>query len=408
MSRTPRAPVATLVTGLGAGLVLTATAIVTATATATATPAYAADSWRVPADARVTVVGHGYGHGHGLSQYGAEGAARAGLTYRQIVDFYYPGTQWGTADGQLRVLISADTTDDVVVRTRSGLKVRDLVASTVTRLPDRGADRWRLLAGDGGSTLVQFHRDGWRTWRRLDGEAQFGAGRQPLTLVTSTGERAYRGSLRSSAVGSGRDTVNVVGLNQYLRGVVPLEMPASWSPQAVRAQAVAARTYAAFERATPRADHYDLCDTTACQVYGGFDAEHDLSSEAVAATGADIVTWDGAPAFTQFSASSGGWTSAGSMPYLRAQADPYDDWSGNQVHDWQVTFTDNALERKFPRLGNLRRIVVGSRDGHGDWGGRVESVTLVGGRGRRTLSGDDLRWALGLRSTYLTFRVRAA
>ncbi len=196
-------------------------------------------------------------------------------------------------------------------------------------------------------------------------------------------------------------------LENYLRGVVPLEMPALWSVEAVRAQAVAARTYAAYERAHPRAEHYQICDTTSCQVYGGVSAEHPASDDAIAATARDVlVDRAGEPAFTQFSASSGGWTAAGSMPYLGAQPDPYDGWSGNPVHDWTVKLSDAEIERKLPAIGNLKKITVTQRDGNGDWGGRVVSVTFVGGKGQRTLSGDAVRSLFGLRSSWFTFRIR--
>ncbi len=180
-------------------------------------------------------------------------------------------------------------------------------------------------------------------------------------------------------------------------------MPASWSPEAVRAQAVAARTYAAYER-----DHRagPLCDTTSCQVYGGVAAEHPASNAAVDATRRLTLMYDGEPAFTQFSSSSGGWTSAGSVPYLTARQDPYDGWSGNPMHDWSVTITDRRIESAFPAIGNLTRIVVNQRDGNGEWGGRVRSVTLVGSQARRTVSGDTLRGVLGLRSTWVTFVVK--
>ena len=97
-------------------------------------------------------------------------------------------------------------------------------------------------------------------------------------------------------------------------------MPASWSPAAVQAQAIAARTYAAYERAHPLTDTYQICDTTSCQVYGGYSSEHPDSNAAIAATAGKIQTYGGDPAFTQFSSSSGGWTSAGSVPYLRREA----------------------------------------------------------------------------------------
>jgi stage II sporulation protein D len=366
-------------------------------------PAAAADSWSVPRKAWITIKGHGYGHGHGMSQYGAEGAARQGLSYRQIARFYYPGTTWGTAKGRVRVQISADTTDDLVVLARDGLRVRDLGTGTVTRLPDNGATRWRIMVNRTGQDRIAYLTDHWRAWRGLEGEGAFSAGGAPVTLVTPSGNRAYRGRLSAEAPTAGsraRSTINSLSLDNYLKGVVPLEMPAAWSRAAVRAQAVAARTYAAYER-----DHRDgpLCDTTSCQVYGGFGSEHPASNAAVEASAHEALMYQGAPAFTQFSSSSGGWTSAGSVPYLPAKADPYDGWAGNPVHSWSTRVSDTAIESRWPGIGNLTRITVLQRDGHGEWGGRVQSVRLVGGRGRVQVTGDTLRSVLGLRSTWVTF-----
>ena len=93
------------------------------------------------------------------------------------------------------------------------------------------------------------------------------------------------------------------------------------------------------------------------------------------------------------------------MPYLTAQPDPYDDWSGNPNHDWTLTVTDARFEQAFPSIGNLRRIVVLSRDGNGQWGGRVVALRLVGANGRVRVSGDTMRSALGLKSNWVTFSV---
>jgi len=363
-----------------------------------ASPARAADTWDVPSTAWITITGHGYGHGHGMSQYGAEGAARAGLTFRQIAEFYYPGTTWGRATGRVRVQISADTTDDLVVQARSGLTLRDASTGQNTVLPDNDATRWRIAFNRQSQNAVAFFTDRWRRYRILSGEGAFAAGGAPVTLVTPSGNRRYRGWLRST----GRNTINVLTLEAYLRGVIPTEMPATWSPAAVRAQAVAARTYAAYERAhrtTP------LCDTTSCQVYGGFDAEHPASNAAVMATRGLALMYGGEPAFTQFASSSGGWTSAGSVPYLVAQEDPYDGWAGNSVHTWSLRVQDGLFERAWPSIGNLQRLVVLDRDGNGQWGGRVSSIRVVGGKGRVTISGDTLRSTLGLRSTWANFKV---
>lgn len=386
--------------------VLTALAATVAATALTGAPAHA-EAWNIPRDARITFVGHGYGHGHGMSQYGAEGAARRGLDHRQIMNFYYPGTSWGTATGPIRVLLKADTTPDVVVVNRKNLVVRDLATRAATRLPANGATRWRLTPNGARTNVAYLSGSRWRFWRTLTGEAEFGANGAPIALVTPSGTHRYRGTLRSAAATAGsadRRTINVLSLENYLRGVVPFEMPALWSPEAVQSQAVAARTYAAYERDRP-VRHYDICDTTSCQVYGGYDGEHTAANAAIAATAGQVLTYGGKAAFTQFSASSGGWMSAGSMPYLVAKQDPYDDWSGNPVHDWSAAFADERVERAFPAIGNLTRIEVTRRDGNGDWGGRVLSITFTGSSGRATVSGDDVRSRFGLRSNWFTVRV---
>jgi len=395
MRRRPPARFAALVAALAAA---------PATLIATAVPAQA-QGWSVPSDATVTVVGHGYGHGHGMSQYGAEGAARRGLSHRRIMDFYYPGTSWGTAGGWMKVLLTADTSDDVVVQSRSGLAVRDLATGETTRLPANGASRWRLVVA-GGRDVVQFLDGRWRTWRTLAGRGEFTAAGEAMTLVTPSGSRQYRGRLRAAMPAPGssaRDTVNVVKMDVYLRGVVPLEMPALWSPAAVRAQSVAARTYAAYERAHPRARHYQICDTTSCQVYGGKDEEVSSTNAAVNATAKEILTFGGKPAFTQFSSSSGGWTSAGGFSYLPAKKDPYDDWSGNVVHTWSKPLSAGTIENAYPSLGRLQRIRVTSRDGNGEWQGRVVEMVLEGNRHPVHLTGDAFRSRFGLRSSWFAF-----
>ncbi|MBZ5733278.1 SpoIID/LytB domain-containing protein [Nocardioides sp. TRM66260-LWL] len=382
-----------------------------------AAPATAADSWSVPSSATITISGRGFGHGHGMSQYGAEGAAREGLDHRAILRFYYPGTtlgKVGRADELLTVRLTADVGDDLVVRARPGLVAVDPAARRSRYpLPDEQVEAWRM-APSAGRLVLSYRRpsaERWRWYATLDGRSGpgFGASGRPVDLVTPSGTRAYRGrlQLRPAAAGStDLVTVNRVSLESYLRGVVPLEIPASWRPAAVRSQAVAARTYALHESRDARGPA-DLCDTGACQVYGGADAELPASDAAVAATTGQVLLHDGEPAFTQFGSSSGGWTSAGSQPYLRAREDPYDGWSGNPVHSWRSTLTDRDLERAYPTLGSLRSIAVTRRDGNGQWGGRVAAVTLKGSRATVRTSGDELRSRLGLRSTWLTFSVRA-
>jgi len=368
-------------------------------------------SWSIPQDGTITIGGHGFGHGHGMSQYGAEGAARQGKSWREILKFYYPGTEFGSNAGRVRVLLSADTSDDVVVGARPGLRVVNMATAEVWDAPDNGATRWRLVAITGGDTAVAWYDGSWHRWKTFTGDGAFRAGGQPITLYTPGAARQYRGTLIAASPSSGpanRDTVNLIRFDNYIKGVIPNEMPPMWSPAAVAAQAVAARTYASYEADHPRADHYQICDTSSCQVYGGFDDEHELSNEAVRATAGVILTYEGEPAFTQFASSSGGWTSANQFPYLPAKQDPYDDWAGNPVHDWKLKVTVARIEKAWPGVGNLKTIRVVSRDGNGEWQGRVWNIVLLGRKNgdvtRVSVSGDSFRYALGLRSTWFTIR----
>jgi len=383
---------------------MSATMLAVATAVAVvlpAAPAVAVDRWDVPRNATITITGRGYGHGKGLSQYGAQGAARKGLGYRRIIGFYYPKSQWGKAGGTLRVLIT-DKGKDVVVKAARGLTVRRLGDGRTWRLDKAKpkASRWRIKP-DGDRSVISYRTGGWHRWKSVASTAEF-RGDGPLTLVRKSGRARYRGALRSV----GPHTVNVVRLEDYLRGVVPQEVPALWKPAAVQAQAVAARTYAAFERkAAPRSRGYDLCDTSHCQVYGGVGAEHPASDRAIRATRNVVRTRGGSPIFAQFSASNGGRTVAGGYPYLPAKKDPYDRWSGNPYRSWTVRLTDRDLEAQWPGIGDLEAIRVGDRTGGGTWGGRPSTVTLRGADGSTTRTGDDVRTRFGLRSTWFTFSV---
>ena len=361
-----------------------------------------AESYPVPAGGTYTLTGHGFGHGHGMSQYGAQGAAKQGLTYRQILAFYYPGTTLGAASsggGQIRVLISADTDGNTTVVTQPGLSVRDVASGATYALPTSGTTLWRLRSS-GGATVLESYGSAWKAYlpggKPLGAVAELYRAGSTVTLRVGTANKVYRGALR---VDAGR-TIDVVGMDDYVRGVVPREMPASWLPAAVQAQAVAARTYGAWDRAAHASRSYQTCDTTSCQVYGGVAAEDSRSNAAVSATAGQVLTYGGAPAFTQFGSSSGGWTSAGSMPYLVAKADPYDGVTGSTAHTWTTTLTAAAIQRKYPSLGTLRRIVVTQRDGNGEWYGRVEKLTLDGTKADVALTGSGFRSAFGLRSQW--------
>ena len=383
-----------------AAATMTATVIATV---ATAAPAFADDPVDVPDGATITIDGRGFGHGRGMSQQGAQRAAEDGRSYREILDFYYPGTDWGRATGQVRIFLSeGDLANAVQVHAQRGLVARAGGRSwDLTKAKPR-AQRWRIVPkGDARSTL-QYRQSGWHAYRSVRGTLEFGAKGRPITLDSQSGPARYRGAIRSVPSSPGnRMAINVLPMESYLRGVVPAEVVASkWPQQAQRAQAVAARSYAALMRSTRKAKPYDLDDTIRYQRYLGVDSEWPASDKAVATTAREILTHDGRPAFTEFTASNGGWTVAGDAEYLVAKHDPWD-------HDtWgPVTFTDAEIEGHWPEVGDLESIEITSRDGNGAWGGRVLSITLTGAAGAETLTGSEFYGKLGLQSAWLTLHV---
>ncbi|MGY2704482.1 SpoIID/LytB domain-containing protein [Nocardioides sp. HB32] len=380
--------------------------LVVATATlllASAAPAAAADAWDVPHSATITIDGHGHGHGRGLSQYGAKHAAEDGVGYREILDFYYRGTSWGTATGQVRIFLGrGDLGDTVQVEPKRGLVARAGGRSWDLNRAKPRAQRWRIVPKGDARSSLQYRRSGWHQYRSVAGTLEFAAKGKPIRLDTQDGPMSYRGSVRSVPSSPGhRMAINVLPMEAYLRGVVPAEVVAStWPQQAQRAQAVAARSYAALKRSTRQDKPYDLDDTTSYQRYLGVDREWPASDTAVAATAGRILTYGGEPAFTEFTASNGGWTVAGDAPYLQAREDPWD-----RTQAWEETLSDTDVESAWPSVGDLTHVEIAGRDGHGEWGGRAGTVTLTGTGGTVTVSGAAFALRLGLASPWLTIRV---
>ncbi|MEU4608242.1 SpoIID/LytB domain-containing protein [Kribbella sp. NPDC023972] len=381
-------------------------------ATIMAPPASAAQSYRVPPTGDLKVFGHGFGHGRGMSQYGAQGAALAGRTATSILNFYYPGTTTTAVSGSMRVWISGDTTSNLRVKPSSGLSVRDLGDKAVWTLPvSASVTQWSIEPyGEHRTRLMYFHAPSKR-WIAFSGRGVFKGmaqfeGSAPKALIMPNGSpRLYRGALRSAdRTGASLDTINVVRLDDYVRGVVPREAIASWRPAALQAQAVAARTYSVAKRSAATRRDYDLCDTTSCQVYGGYSAEVPSTNTAVAVTAGKIRTYRGKPILAEYSSSNGGYTAAGPVAYQIAKADPYDGYSGNRNgnHTWTKTISRAAAERALG-VGTLKSIVVTKRTGLGQWGGRVLSLTVIGSTGSKTYTGDQVRRKLGLKSNWYSF-----
>src|SRR5207302_2610273 len=228
----------------------------------------------------------------------------------------------------------------------------------------------------------------------LAGPVTFTATSAPLYF-----KRPYRGAFTLTSDGKKLSLVDTVSLEQYLYGVVASEMPYTWAPEALKAQAVAARSYALALRKTTGT--FDVYADTRSQVYGGVLAEKPSTTDAVDQTAAQVLLYDGKVAVTYFYSSSGGRTAAIAdvwnsqpVPYLVSVSDPYDAIS--PYHDWgPLAFTAAKLTKAFKVAGRLLDVHTTLNAS-----GRVSTVTAIGDEGQVTLSGSDARTALSLRSTW--------
>jgi len=363
--------------------------------------------------------GHGYGHGRGMSQWGAQGAAAEGIDYRKILSTYYPGTMLirHSDNPRLRVLITAADTGELRVLPVRGLSVAQ-GDGTERRLPTAWAGRtvtqWRARPGDDGLQLAGRASGAWHNLtlarRTADRPIRFVAPGRTVRLVLPEEIRDYRGDLRADLVGDALRVVNGVHLEGYLRSVVPSESLSTWRPDALAAQAVAARSYARWRADHARAGGTDICDTSACQAYHGVrrvtgsgrvtNWEASSTDRAVTRTAGEYLDYGGSVAFTEFSASNGGWSRAGDEPYLVAKPDPWDGLVHSSGHLWQAAVRPARLARHWPQVGRVLAIAVHRRDGRGDWGGRVLSVKLIGTKKSIRVSGEAFSSAMRLRDSW--------
>jgi stage II sporulation protein D len=214
-------------------------------------------------------------------------------------------------------------------------------------------------------------------------------------------DRWYRGRTRLLRQGNGITAVNLVGLESYLYSVVGSEAVPTWPQDALKSQAVAARTYALYLLSRSSNRFYDLDTTTSTQVYKGLEKEFDTTHEAVDTTAGQILTYKGKAILAAFHSSSGGhtenvedvWNSP--LPYLRGVVD-YDQLS--PVFQWTKTFSPSELSQYIGGVGSIRSLDPERTTRHG----RVLSMRVVGTGGTKRLSGVQLRKALDLRSTLFT------
>lgn len=365
-------------------------ACVFSSATLLAAPAGAAAA---PTSAsRFYINGAGFGHGIGMSQYGAAGFAQHGFTYRQILQHYYSATTIGRVNPSRNVTVLLH---EGAATFRGALRVK----GTAVKLSPR-TNYGVIVVG----SMLRILSHG-RTIGTFKPPLTVTGNGTPLTLV---GQGRYLGAFvfRPASTG-GVMTINSVGLDNYVRGVVAAEMPASWPAQALDAQAIAARTYA-ITAGSVAAD-FDVYDDTRSQMYEGVNAETATSNAAVAATSGQVVEYDSAPVVTYFFASSGGYTESvqnvwyGIAPeaWLHGEPDPYDDSYNNPYYRWTDPYSVATAARK------LRKYYAGTFEGlnvlQTGVSPRVVQAQVVGSQGSHTLTGAQLQQLFGTLSTYMAF-----
>lgn len=400
------------------------------------------------ADVSITVDGHGNGHGYGLSQWGAYGyAVDYGWSSARILEHYYGATSAGSVPLDTTIAVRLMNLDDVqtaVVSGTGGLLIdgvaggpwMSILAREVSPAASPGS--YSVWARTDAQVCPASNGDpvasGWtlvapavatQVTIRTQANSTTTITPSDLAAVCEPGGmvRSYRGVIRAVNGSAGENrTVNEVPVEQYLRSVVAKEVSPGWATagggrgaQALQAQAVAARS---FGLAETRYSYAKTCDLT-CQYYLGAASrtsltasyvaiEHPATDAAVLATAGVVRRLDanGSIALTMFAASSGGWTKPGPtvvVPFPGV-VDEGDATSLNPAYNWSVTLVGSAIAIKYPAIGTFVSLTVLTRNGYGDWGGRVNSVKIVGSADEVTITGDQFRSAFGLKSDWFNVR----
>jgi SpoIID/LytB domain protein len=376
-------------------------------------------STRVPPTFVLT--GGGWGHGVGMSQYGAQAQALAGRSAAQILSTYYTGTALtSVADSSdIRVqVLGGVSSASVTVRAIDELGGRFLVTRGRRSLRGRVGDKLSLrVTGDGVSASLTHAGttttlNGASITLRWQGTRDL-AGGPTVVDVTGSGGSYRWGRLEATRIGGKLNLVNVLRLHdEYLDGIA--EVPTSWAPAALQAQAVAARTYAvkALAGKLSASCACNVHDDTRSQVFRGWDREGGQGGSrwvaAVRATAPSsrsgrVITYKGAPIDAVYFSSDGGatensedvWSSA--VPYLRSVPDPWSAGGGNPLAVWTRTRTQGQVAAAFG-LSDVVSLDLTDRTA----GGSVRTAVATSSSGRRVrLSGSTLTSRLALPARWL-------
>lgn len=237
-----------------------------------------------------------------------------------------------------------------------------------------------------------------------------------VSLQRGTEYKRYRGNMVFSVENGELLAINELHVEDYLRGVVPAEMPSSWPAEALKAQAVVARNYALQSVAqTDRGvSRYDLTSDQYNQVYSGYDSEGAATNQAVEATAGVVMLNKGDLILAFFHSSSGGYTEnsedvwKNALPYIKTKEDPYDQ--NNAHYDWQVNYTTNQLQEKLKAAGYDFMSITDVETTYTASGVRVKKMTISGvGVDNKPLlaeiaNADSVRITLGLKSSLFTLQ----
>lgn len=215
--------------------------------------------------------------------------------------------------------------------------------------------------------------------------------------------RRYRGHLEWTERDGKLLAINWVLLDDYLKATLPREMPPNFHPEALKAQAVAARSFTFRRLNRHRQWGYDLCDHAPCQVYGGVDAEHPNTNAAVDATAGEVLMYEGRVIDAVYTGNCGGHTApvevamAGTRPLPFLQGVPDADSNGKPYCSlapsgaWELTLTREELSRRFAQAGRVRELRLIRRTA----GGHAQQIQIRGDRATLTLAGAEFRNTLG-------------
>lgn len=234
-----------------------------------------------------------------------------------------------------------------------------------------------------------------------------------VTLINGNSAKRYRGNFDFRLTDDGITAINDVPFEEYLYGVVPSEMPASWLEEALKAQAVVARTYALYSRGQYLTYGFDILATQMNQVYHGYDHEQRTTTKAVNDTRGQVLTHQGRLILAVFHSSSGGYVGncgeiwLQNIPYLKAKEDPYD--FNDKHYNWSVTYNPQQLAAQFTSRNLPYTTVLNIEEVQRDeTGKRVRSMHITGigpdGQVKQEVvsNADRVRTSLGLKSSLFT------